>query len=80
LVTEAGVEEAEVAEAEVAETSAALVDEATDVPVDGPVEEPADETTDVAVVGVLLDAQLTALGTMTPAVVQICFAYATAAC
>ena len=69
-----------VAEAEGAETTAALVDEATDVPVDGPVEEPADETADVAVAVVLLDTQLTAFGTVTPAVVQICFAYATAAC
>jgi hypothetical protein len=67
LVAEAEVE----ADEEVTETSAALVEEATDVP--------ADEVADVAGAVVLLDTQTTALGTVTPAVAQICWAYSTAA-
>jgi hypothetical protein len=64
LVAEAEVE----ADEEVTETSAALVEEAT-----------ADEVADVAGAVVLLDTQTTALGTVTPAVMQICWAYSTAA-
>jgi hypothetical protein len=79
LVAEAEAE----ADEEVAETGAVLVDEATDVPVDEPVAElagaTADETADVAVAVVLLDKQLTASGTVTPAVMQIFWAYKTAA-
>jgi hypothetical protein len=83
LVAEAGAEtDEEVAETdgEVAETVAVLVDGTTDVPVDKPAEELADEAVDVVLVVVLVHKELTESGTVTPAVVQICFAYSTAVC
>jgi hypothetical protein len=73
-------EEADV-DGEVAETGAALVGEETSVPVDEPAEElkvPTGEVAEVAEAAVLLEAQTTASGTVTPAEVQICLAYATA--
>jgi len=79
LVAEAEVE----ADEEVTEMSAALVEEATDVPADEPADElteaTVDEAADVAGAVVLLDTQTTALGTVTSAVAQICWAYDTAA-
>ncbi len=66
------------ADEEEAETGAALVGEVPSVPVVEPTEDLA-EVTDVAGTAVVLDTQTTASGTVTPAVVQICLAYRTAA-
>jgi len=81
LVAEA-VEETD--EEEVVEIVAALVDEVTDVPFDEPAEElewtTEDEVVDVALVVVLVHKELIESGTVTPAVAQICIAYAMEAC
>jgi hypothetical protein len=71
LVVEAKAE----ADEEVVETGAELVDEPTNDPVDESA-----EAEEVAVVMVLVHKELTALGIVTPAVVQICFAYSVATC
>lgn len=82
LVGEAEAEAGAGADAEVAEMGAALVERATDVPVNESAEElpglTADEAEDETRAAVLLEAQTTESGTVTPAVVQICLAYVTA--
>lgn len=87
LVAEAVAEvDEEVAEAdaeideEVAEIGAVLVDKLPEEFVGAILDEEVDEVEDIVVAMVLVHKELTALGTVTPAVAQICFAYRVAAC